>query len=301
MSSITLLTPRDIDILSALDRCPLTAAQLLTLSETFSYPFTSERKVRARMQVLAESGRVRRWPYLAIAGRVAPTYYTLTREGFRLLHGASAVPHSRRAFKAIGISRQRHTYALAQFIVATFVAAKRAGVQVVNFGRENSVKLTAGEEELFPDTTFTLLPPWGGVFHFCVEIDGGTERIRSEKDADSWERKIRVYETVQDVATERYRVLAVSLQSGIRSHNILSIAAGVARNPCRCLVYGITLESYVQHPLPLTSPCFMDHCGRKTELLKRVTTAARRESPQVLVAPRHVWYPPAPVPALLTV
>lgn len=299
--SSTLLTPRDTDILSALDRCPLTAGQLLTLSETFSYPFTSERKVRARMQVLAESGRVRRWPYLAIDGRVAPTYYTLTRKGYRLLYGADAIPHVRRAFDPVAIGRQRHTYAMAQFIVATFVAAKRAGVQVVNFGRENSVCLTAGQEQLYPDTTLTLLPPWGGAFHFCVEIDGGTERMRSEKDVDSWERKIRLYEAVQDAATERYRVLAVSLDSQIRSHNILSIAAGVARNPCRCLVYGITLESYLQHPLPLTSPCFMDHCGRKTELLKQVPTAARRESSQVLVAPRHVWYPPAPVPALLTV
>ena len=84
-----LVTPRDIDILQALERSPLTARQLLALSETFSYPFTTERKVRARMQKLAESGRVRRWPY-AIAGRGQPCYYTLTRQGFALLYGSEA-------------------------------------------------------------------------------------------------------------------------------------------------------------------------------------------------------------------
>src|SRR5437867_2785713 len=136
MAIRTLLTPRDRDILTALDHCPLTARQILTLSETFRYPFTSERKVRARMQRLAESGRVSRWPYLAIAGRTAPLYYTLTREAYRLLYGVDAQPHARRAFRPVAIARQEHSYALAQFIVHTLIAAHRSGIAVEQFGRE---------------------------------------------------------------------------------------------------------------------------------------------------------------------
>ena len=84
-----LLTTRDLEVLQALDRCPLTAEQLLKLSTTFSQPFTDERKVRARMQTLAEAGRVHRWRY-AIAGRGSLQYYTLSRLGYKLLYGPDA-------------------------------------------------------------------------------------------------------------------------------------------------------------------------------------------------------------------
>src|SRR4051794_17169552 len=119
----TLITPRDLDLLDALDRCPLTARQLLKLSITFVMPFTTERKIRARLQHLAESGRVHRWPY-AIAGRGAPHYYMLTRPGFRLLHGADAEPGGKRPFGPIGIAHQQHTFAIAKFLVHLAVAGR---------------------------------------------------------------------------------------------------------------------------------------------------------------------------------
>src|SRR5690348_15043445 len=109
-STRTLVTPRDLDILQALERTPLTARQLLALSETFCSPFTSERKVRARMQLLGESGRVRRWQ-LAIAGRGTPSYYTLSRQGYTLLYGSDAAPPAKRSFQEVGIARQQHTFA----------------------------------------------------------------------------------------------------------------------------------------------------------------------------------------------
>src|SRR5262249_55054209 len=100
-----LVTPRDIDILSALEMSPLTARQLLRLSETFALPFTTERKVRGRMLTLAESARVLRWPY-AIAGRGCPTAYSLTREGYRILYGTEAAEPAKRAFRPVGIAHQ---------------------------------------------------------------------------------------------------------------------------------------------------------------------------------------------------
>src|SRR5579883_3294409 len=113
-----LVTPRDIDILAALDRCPLTPAQLLKLSQTFALPFTHERRVRERLFQLCDSGRLHRWRYAA-AGQGAPNYYTLSPLGYRLLHGEGANPSTKRAFAEVGLAKQHHTQCLADFIVHT--------------------------------------------------------------------------------------------------------------------------------------------------------------------------------------
>jgi hypothetical protein len=49
-------TDRDLAVLAALDRCPLTAPQLLKLSGTFDHPFSSERSVRERLFALCRAG-----------------------------------------------------------------------------------------------------------------------------------------------------------------------------------------------------------------------------------------------------
>src|SRR4051812_36247952 len=122
-----LLTPRDRDVLLALDRCPLTVRQLLSLSETFAYPFTTERRVQERLATLCAAGRVRRWPY-ATAGRGALGYYTLSPLGYRLLHGHDAVLPRSHAFAPVGVARQAHTHSLADVLVHALVAAHRTGV-----------------------------------------------------------------------------------------------------------------------------------------------------------------------------
>src|SRR5881409_3177341 len=113
------VTSRDFEILAALDRCPLTAAQLLKLSETFPLPFTTERRVRERLQILCDCGRVRRSQYYATAGRGAQNYYRLTSVGYRLLNGDDAKPPTKRYFSDIGVANHHHTRSLADFIVHT--------------------------------------------------------------------------------------------------------------------------------------------------------------------------------------
>src|SRR5438046_1812116 len=123
--SLCLVTPRDRDLFQALDRYPLTVRQLLKLSRTFAYPFTTERRVQERLQCLAAAGRVRRWRY-ATAGQGALSYYTLAPLGYRLLHGHDAVPSGVGLFGPIGVARQAHSQALAEAIVHLFVAADQA-------------------------------------------------------------------------------------------------------------------------------------------------------------------------------
>src|SRR6266478_8242960 len=129
ISPLCLVTPRDRDLFQALDRSPLTVRQILRLSASFAYPFTTERRVQERLHRLCAAGRVRRWPY-ATAGQGALSYYTLSPLGYRLLHGHDALPTGRGLFGPVGIARQAHTQALAEVVVQFLLGAHRSSVPV---------------------------------------------------------------------------------------------------------------------------------------------------------------------------
>ena len=277
-ATLRLVTPRDIEILTALDRCPLSATQLLKISATFTFPFTTERRVRERLFLLCESGRVRRWQY-ATAGRGAPNYYTLSRLGFQILHGADAIPPTKRTFESIGLAQQHHTQSLADFIVHTAVAAHRQGIAFTGFYRENTLRLTVGEESLFPDAAFQLIETTGQEYDFFAEVDAGTERIRSEKDLDSWERKIRLYDRLQDQSPKRFRVLVITTRSEQRMHHILDAVATLVTNPHRSLFYGVCLPRYLDQEDALWATCFRDQRGTLVALLPRRSTPQPAWSP----------------------
>ncbi len=180
------ITARDEEILAALDKTPLTAGQLLALSEIFvNGRFTSERKVRARLQKLT-SGPVRQARFGGLAGRLgSPSYYFLAPMGFRMLHGRDVRPHSKHAFQEIGVGRQQHTFAIADFVVKTLCAAHHFQIPVQEFYRENTLKLQVGRERLLPDCAFTLEKD-GIPFRFMVEIDCGSEPIYSVRSVNAW-------------------------------------------------------------------------------------------------------------------
>jgi hypothetical protein len=290
-----LLTARDLEILTALDRCPLTAEQFLKLSQAFAVPFTDERRVRERLQQLVAAGRVRRWHY-STAGRGALGYYTLSRLGHQLLYADEAAPAAKRAFGPVGIARQFHTLRLADFIVHTAVCAQLAGLKLAGFYRENAFRLTVGEESLYPDCAFQLVTPSGFPFSFFIELDNSTEAIRSDKDRDSWERKLRLYDAFQDLTPVRFRVLVLTTRSSARVGHILDAAKAILTNPQRGLVYGAYLGDFLARPDALTSPCFRDHLGRRRALVWYV----RPRAETTVAASPYSTPPPAcysPVPA----
>ena len=295
LPSTTLLTARDLAILTALDRCPLTAEQMLAVSQTFDVPFTSERRVRERLQQLVAAGRVRRWLY-ATAGRGALGYYTLSRLGHELLRSGEGVFAPKRAFGPVGLARQFHTLRLADFIVHLAVSSHGAGLRLSGFCRENSVCLAVGNECRFPDCAFQLLLPSGFPFSFFVELDNSTEAIRSDKDRESWARKLRFYDAFQDVAPVRFRVLVVATRSTERVQHILSAAKTILRNPQRRLIYGVRLDDFLARPDAVTAPCFHDHLGRRRALVWQPKPRPVANSDPVLFSvPPPACYPPAPV------
>ena len=260
MASKTLqITGRDLEMLFALDRSPLTAVQLCTLSATFSQPFTHEKFVRRRLKILAERGWVRSFYYATTSRGGAPSYYRLTREGYRIAHGADAALPARTCFTELPVTRHFHTRSLADFIVHTSVAAADLGGQLQRFYPENTLRLDVAGEAVYPDCAFQLSLPGQPTFCYTVELDNSTERVYSPQDKDSWQRKIRLYEQYQNQASGRFRVLVLATRSQQRVTNILSAAASVLDNPHRSLFYGVHLPVYLTAAHPLHEPLFRDN------------------------------------------
>lgn len=269
----TILTPRDVDILSALDRVPLTIEQLVKLSRTFAVPFGSESRVRGRLARLREAGWVRRYRYVTAHRGTPADYYRLTLAGYRMLHGPEEPPPSKRHFAELGVAAHHHSRCLADFIVHLLVAAGQAGVELTSYHAENALRLTVGEETLYPDAALQLHAPDGGRFNFCVELDAGTERVTSEKSRDSIQRKIAFYERYQDTVESRLRVLFVTTRSEARTSHVLRVAAHLVRNPQRRLVYATSLPRFLSADAPLSAPCFHDHHGLPVSLLPQIPAA----------------------------
>jgi hypothetical protein len=283
------LTPRDLELFGLLDRHPFTTDQLLRLSQTFPEPFTHERLLRRRLQQLREAGWLLSWPLSTISRGGSPHYWKMTRDGYRLLHGEEVgLPH-RRTFETLAPGHHHHTQALGEFLVQTFVCAEQQGTTIQHFARENSVELKAAGFTVRPDCAFQLVTPEGRTYHFCVELDNGTERIRSQLDTESLERKIRGYDAHQaqfgPLDPSRYLVLFVTTRSVERLRHILSLAALVMQNPQRTVFVGVDLATYVAND-PFRAASLTDHRGLKRMLVPRTQPTTVQRSRQVQIATR---------------
>ncbi len=205
--------------------------------------------------------------YATVGEGAGQNYYQLSRTGYRILYGERAEAPTKRYFAPLSLARQHHTRALADFIVHTIVAAYAGGVEFTDFYRENTLKLTVGQDCLFPDAAFQLVLPDGRTFNYMVEIDNHTEQIRSTKDADSWQKKVRLYDDLQSSSSNRFRVLVVTTRSGPRLKTILALAGAVASNKQRSLFLGAPLAMYLAASAALHAPVFLDHHLRSVSLI----------------------------------
>ncbi len=136
-----------------------------------------------------------------------------------------------------------------------------------------------GADCLYPDSVFELIHPTDNRFAFIVEIDAGSERIRSPKEVESWERKIRLYDWYQDASPERFRVLIVATHDPARVPRLLQAAATLVGNPQRSLFYGISLPAYLACSDALRVPCFRDQRGRAVVLVAPRSSLSPASSP----------------------
>ena len=283
------LTERDYDILRLLDRTPASTALILKAGSCFAEPFEDQRRVRERMQALAAGGWVRSSP-MATTSRRAANWHRLTPDGYRLLYGADGMLPHKTMFMPMPPSRQEHTLWLAEVIVETMVAAEQSLLAINDFRRENSVVLTLGSETLKPDGSMQLVTADSRQANFFIELDNGTEPVRSPQQRQSIERKMRFYERLQDGALAswkrgdrkrpppRFRVLFFT-RSFERQKYMLWTARQVAANPDRRLCLGVSIAEYLSDPNPLRSPLALDHHGRWNGLIMEAHDARYLREP----------------------
>ncbi len=286
------LTERDHDILRLLDRTPVSSALILKASGCFAESFEDLRRVRERMQALADGGWVRSSP-MATTSRRAANWHRLTPDGYRLLYGADAVLPHKTVFMPMPPSRQEHTLWLAEVIVQTMVAAEQSLLTINDYRGENAVVLSMGSETLKPDGSMQLQTADGRPFNFFIELDNGTEPVRSPQHRESIERKIRFYERLQDAVLAkwkgsdrskpppRYRVLFF-MRSTERMKHVLSTAGQLAGNPDRKLCLGVSVAEYLSDPNPLRLPIALEHDGNWQPIVNECYEAQFHRKPASL-------------------
>ena len=266
----TKIGERDIEILTALDRTPLTPRQLCHLSQSFARPFHDEHNLRRRLRRLVDSDLIRSFPYALISEGRAPAYFKLTRQGYRTLYGQDVRLPNRRYFEEVSHGHHHHTFALAESIVHLITSGSKNGVTLNSFARENSVQLKTNATALYPDCAFQITGLSSMQFNFCVELDNGTERVRTNQDVESLERKMRGYDAHQSQFDaddpRRYLVLLITTRSKIRLQHMLDAAAAVMKNPQRTVFLGCDLSTLLAGN-PFHDAVFRDHRGLKRTLI----------------------------------
>jgi hypothetical protein len=173
---------------------------------------------------------------------------------------------------------------LSDFIVHLLVAAHRDGMMCEEFYRENLYEVSVGKQSLLPDCGFALTTQAGKTFRFVVEVDCGTERLQSNKDVESIERKIRLYDAHQSqtdaFSAERFVVLFVTTKNRSRLDHILGVAGSVITNPNRRLVCGVHLDDFLESKQAITTPLFRDHGRKNVSLVPATKITANTESAQ---------------------
>ncbi len=289
-----ILSARDTSLLRLLDRTPVTTTLVLKASESFpGERFHDERRVRERLQTLAEARLVRAFP--ATQGVGGPVnWYKLTAEGFRTVHGADAALPHRSRFEMIPPSRFHHTQALAEIIVHSLVAAHRDRCTIPFFNGDGEARIDVMNHSFYPDCfiQFTLAAKQ---FNVYFEIDQSTESLDSHAE-QSIRTKLLNYEAYQDSLVAWWRsngqlgprpyFRAVFLtRSQERANHILWLAQTCARNTDRHLIYAATQDTYLTSPRPLQSPLFLNHHGRWQALVDLHPTSKFERTPVRLTRP----------------
>lgn len=274
------LTPRDIELLTAIDRHPMTTDQLLNVSQTFSDPFRHSQLLRRRLGCLRQNGLLQSWPLATASQGGSPHYWKLTRDGYRLLYGEDSLLPKRRYFESIALGHHHHTHALGEFLTHLLLTAAQNGVTVQHFARENSVQLKSDAGVCWPDCAFQLINRDKRRFYFVVELDNGTERVRSKQDVESIERKMRSYIGHQAQFSsqdpDRYLVLFVTTRSQQRVEHILDLAADLLDKSQRTVFLGVNLAVFLAGR-PFRGSLFTDHRGRKRKLIPPHITLPKRQ------------------------
>lgn len=264
------LQSRDRVVLDFLFCTPATTEQIAKLTDALGCPFPSLHRLRQRLRDYKCVGWIERHRYLVEDTAADKWFYQLTLAGFRKLRrNPLAEPPTKRYFARKAPASHYHQFALSQFLTHLIIAARNAGLRLVNFRPENTFPLTH-ERTIWPDAYFELENTAGRRFAYCLEIDRSTESLMSlSDDATTWTAKHRVYDGLQSRLghAARFRMLVVTTRSEERMRNIVDLFAQETGRPNRQLVLGVYLDRFLRDGDALDAPIFRDHRGRWLSLL----------------------------------
>lgn len=264
------LTDRHVDLLGSLSWGALATGQLLKFSQTWAEPFTDVRQLRRQLARMAAAKLITSRPLATLTSGSPEHYHQLTAAGFRFLYGPSTSLPGASFFAPLALARQDHHRAVMDFLVHVAAGAHAAGVELRDLYPDGSVTLSTGLETIKPDAAFSLVAG-EQVLRFYLEMDNATAALAASRPRDSIGQKLRVYESLQDDAAERFRVLIVSVRpTPLRLANIRRLAASLARNSNRSLCLTASLYDFLEQPEPLSSPLWLDHQERSQALLPAV-------------------------------
>lgn len=264
------LADRHVDLLGNLSWGALATSQLWKFSRTWPEPFADVRQLRRQLARLAAAKLITSRPFATLTSGNPEHYHQLTAVGFRFLYGPSTKLPGTSCFAPLSLARQAHHRAVMDFLVHAAVGAHDAGVELRDLYPDGGVTLSTGLETIKPDAAFSLVAG-EQVLRFYVEMDNATAALAASRPRDSIGQKLRVYESVQDAATERFRVLFVSVRSTPqRLANIRRLAASLTHNSSRTLCLTASLDDFLEQPEPLASPLWLDHQDRPQALLPTV-------------------------------
>ncbi len=250
----------------------MTPRQLCVASQSFRQSFSDEALVRRRLGRLKDAGFTQSYPYSLVSDGRAPKYWKLTRSGYRLIYGANAILPGRRYFSEVSPGHHIHANAIASLVAHLVASAARHNVEMDQYARENSIKFQASQSHVYPDGAFRLLHRnrTQRPFPFVLELDNGSERIQSNRDTESIERKIRTYDLHQSHYKRddpaRYLVLFVTTRSERRLEHVLSTCNSLIRNPDRTLFLGVTLKRILAVD-PFVEPVLQSNNGLMRTLM----------------------------------
>jgi len=299
MSHAVILSNRDRALLGLLEMTPATAALIRKASVTFpDEEFRDERRVRERLQALADAGFVRAFPS-AVGGGGLMHYYRLTPEGYEALHPEDGRSAPRSAFGVIAPSRFQHMLATAALVVQMVIACNVANVRIAKYHGDGQLTLAAGESRQQPDAHFQL-EHGGRTFNALFEVDNATEPIDSLRE-QSIRSKLHGYEAYQDwvmalwkqqgrpAPPPRFRVVFLT-KSDTRVKHILWLAGQMAGNKDRRLCLATTQDEFLREPRAVTAPILLDHHGTWRSLVDLHPSAPFLREPVRLAA--AIAHPP---------
>jgi len=224
-----IITPRDIEIFSALTKYHLTGRMIFDLSQTFAEPFRSITNTRARLNQLYLAGYLKRDLRFEKGKRNNESYYFLTPKCAACLADLEGIEKKNTVFQPRSIARQAHSFLISQVMVKmeTDLYMMKGICQMVGFIRENHFEVKGNDKKAIRPDGSIFVNLNGQNFLLFLEADRSTEVVNSAKpEKRTFERKMQIY---SEFKNHFWQNEIIHRFEGIKGYRVLIVCKSVQR------------------------------------------------------------------------